>query len=79
MAQDQNCCATNMTMAAIIIGLSITESMSANDQNIVANLLFAAAQAISTRASLASGQGGANTPSILNVQDAPQDAQNKCN
>ncbi|HWP52365.1 MAG TPA: hypothetical protein VN626_11790 [Clostridia bacterium] len=56
MTQEQNCCsgncATNMTMAAIIIGLSITESMSANDQNIVANLLFAAAQAISTRASM---------------------------
>ncbi|WMJ84420.1 hypothetical protein ACS3UN_07285 [Oscillospiraceae bacterium LTW-04] len=41
-----------MTMAAIVIGLSITENMSADDQNIVANLLFAAAQAISTRASL---------------------------
>ena len=68
MAQDQNCCATNMTMAAVIIGLSITENMSPNDQNIVANLLFAAAQAISTRASLVGGQGGAEAPSILNVQ-----------
>ena len=71
MAQDLNAGATNMTMAAIIIGLTITEQMSANDQNIVANLLFAAAQAISTRASLLDGQGGANTPSILNVQNTP--------
>ncbi len=71
MAQDPNCCATNMTMAAIIIGLSITENMSPNDQNIVANLLFAAAQAISTRASLIGGQGGAETPSILNVLNTP--------
>lgn len=68
MAVDQNCCATNMTMAAIIIGLSITENMSDIDQNIVANLLFAAAQAISTRASLIGGQEGANAPSILNAQ-----------
>ncbi|MEA5134801.1 MAG: hypothetical protein VB035_01535 [Candidatus Fimivivens sp.] len=52
MAQNNSNSATNMTMAAIIIGLSITENMSADDQNIVANLLFAAAQAISTRASL---------------------------
>lgn len=43
--------ATGMTLAAIIIGLSITEEMTAADQNAVANLLFAAAQAISTRAS----------------------------
>lgn len=73
MAQEQNSCsnnnyATNMTMAAIIIGLSITENMSAGDQNIVANLLFAAAQAISTRASLVADNGGENVPSILNVQ-----------
>ncbi len=74
MAQEQNYgpgsvnYATNMTMAAIIIGLTITENMSANDQNIVANLMFAAAQAISTRASLIGGQGGTNVPSILNVQ-----------
>ncbi|KAF5038184.1 hypothetical protein DSECCO2_556960 [anaerobic digester metagenome] len=68
MAVDQNCCATNMTMAAIIIGLSITENMSESDQNIVANLLFAAAQAISTRASLIGSQEGANTPSISNVR-----------
>ena len=65
---DDSCYATSMTMAAIIIGLTITENMSDNDQNIVANLLFAAAQAISTRASLLGGQGGANTPSILNAK-----------
>lgn len=52
MVEDQNCYGTNMTMVAVIIGLSITENMSAIDQNIVANLLFAAAQAISTRASI---------------------------
>ena len=65
---DDSCYTTSMTMAAIIIGLTITENMSDNDQNIVANLLFAAAQAISTRASLLGGQGGANTPSILNAK-----------
>lgn len=67
MAQGQNSgstnYATNMTMAAIIIGLSITENMSANDQNIVANLLFAAAQAISTRASLIHEETTENVPS----------------
>ncbi|MEG2175153.1 MAG: hypothetical protein RR135_06700 [Oscillospiraceae bacterium] len=44
--------ATSMTMAAIIMGLAVTEDMSAIDQTAIANLLFAAAQAISTRASL---------------------------
>ena len=44
--------ATSMTLAAVILGLALTETMSAADQNAVANLLFAAAQAISTRASL---------------------------
>lgn len=44
--------ANSMTMAAVVLGLSVTESLTANDQNIVANLLFIAAQAISTRASL---------------------------
>lgn len=72
MAQEQNSCsnnnyATNMTMAAIIIGLSITENMSADDQNIVANLLFAAAQAISTRASLIHEE---NVPTTSNTQQA---------
>lgn len=43
---------TTATMTAIIIGLAITQQLSADDQNVVANLLFAAAQAISTRASL---------------------------
>lgn len=43
---------TTATLAAITIGLALTQQLSANDQNIVANLLFAAAQAISTRASL---------------------------
>lgn len=43
---------TAATLAAIVIGLAITQDLSANDQNIVANLLFAAAQAISTRSSL---------------------------
>lgn len=52
MANEQNGYATSMTMAAIVIGLSITENMSADDQNIVSNLLFAAAQAISTRSSM---------------------------
>ena len=44
--------ATAMTMAAIVLGLSITDDMSSDDQNAVANLLMVAAQAISTRASL---------------------------
>ena len=44
--------ATGMTMAAVMIGLAITEQYNANDQNLIANLLFAAAQAISTRASM---------------------------
>lgn len=44
--------ATGMTMAAVVIGLAMTEGYSAADQNLIANLLFAAAQAISTRASL---------------------------
>ena len=52
MSQEGSASATGMTLAAIVIGLSITDELSANDQNIVANLLFAAAQAISTRASL---------------------------
>ncbi len=52
MAERGMCSATGMTMAAIVIGLSITEEMSVEDQNAVANLLFVAAQAISTRASL---------------------------
>lgn len=43
---------TTATMSAIVIGLAITQQLSAADQNVVANLLFAAAQAISTRASL---------------------------
>ena len=51
MSQEGSASATGMTLAAIVIGLSITDELSANDQNIVANLLFAAAQAISTRAS----------------------------
>ena len=51
---EQNCFdyPTTATLTAITIGLAITQQLSANDQNIVANLLFAAAQAISTRASL---------------------------
>lgn len=49
MSQEGSASATGMTLAAIVIGLSITDELSANDQNIVANLLFAAAQAISTR------------------------------
>ena len=65
---DNSCYATSMTMAAIIIGLTITENMNDIDQNIVANLLFAAAQAISTRASLLAGQSGANATSIINAQ-----------
>ena len=52
MSQEGSASATGMTLAAIVIGLSITDELSANDQNIVANLLFAAAQVISTRASL---------------------------
>ena len=48
MSQEGSASATGMTLAAIVIGLSITDELSANDQNIVANLLFAAAQAIST-------------------------------
>ena len=71
MAQEQNCCsgncATNMTMAAIIIGLSITENMSANDQNIVSNLLFAAAQAISTRASMICSDTSASSSPQLDL------------
>lgn len=52
MAQESSAAATGMTLAAVVIGLSITEEMTAADQNAVANLLLAAAQAISTRASL---------------------------
>lgn len=68
MAQNNNSGATNMTMAAIIIGLSITENMSAGDQNVVANLLFAAAQAISTRASLIQEEIVGNVPTDSNKQ-----------
>lgn len=68
MAQNNNNGATNMTMAAIIIGLSITENMSADDQNIVANLLFAAAQAISTRASLIHENIVENAPTAPDAQ-----------
>ena len=49
---------TTATMTAITIGLALTQHLSADDQNIVANLLFAAAQAISTRASLIPEQNG---------------------
>jgi hypothetical protein len=41
-----------MTIAAIILGLALTQDLNATDQNAVSNLLFAAAQAISTRSSL---------------------------
>jgi hypothetical protein len=44
--------ATSMTIAAIILGLALTQDLNATDQNAVSNLLFAAAQAISTRSSL---------------------------
>lgn len=66
MAEDQ-CGATSMTMAAIIIGLAITENMDADDQNFVANLLFAAAQAISTRASILDTCSNTNVPSKHNI------------
>lgn len=52
MANDPFDYPTAATVSAVVIGLAITQDLSANDQNIVANLLFAAAQAISTRASL---------------------------
>ena len=39
MSQEGSASATGMTLAAIVIGLSITDELSANDQNIVANLL----------------------------------------
>lgn len=51
--------ATGMTLAAVVLGLAMTETLSASDQNTVANLLFAAAQAISTRASLLPADTGA--------------------
>ncbi len=54
--------ATGMTMAAVVIGLAMTEGYSAADQNVIANLLFAAAQAISTRASLLPADGGDPSP-----------------
>ena len=63
MSQEGSASATGMTLAANVIGLSITDELSANDQNIVANLLFAAAQAISTRASLLPQDGGSSCAS----------------
>ena len=63
MSQEGSESATGMTLAAIVIGLSITDELSANDQNIVANLLFAAAQAIPTRASLLPQDGGSSCAS----------------
>ncbi|MEG2204883.1 MAG: hypothetical protein RRY21_06965 [Oscillospiraceae bacterium] len=50
--------ATGMVLAATILGLSLTEELSVADQNEVANLLFVAAQAISSRASLLPGEEG---------------------
>jgi len=44
--------ATGMTMAAVALGLAMTEQYDADEQNVIASLLFAAAQAISTRAAL---------------------------
>ena len=44
--------ATGMTMAAVVLGLAMTDQYDADEQNVIADLLFAAAQAISTRASL---------------------------
>jgi len=41
-----------MTMAAVVLGLAMTDQYDADEQNVIADLLFAAAQAISTRASL---------------------------
>lgn len=60
--EEQNCFdyPTTATITAITIGLAIAQQLSANDQNIVANLLFAAAQAISTRASLIPPQENEN-------------------
>lgn len=52
MAEENQGYATSATMAAVIFGLSITQNMTAADQTAVSNLLLAAAQAISTRASL---------------------------
>ena len=54
--------ATGMTMAAVVIGLAMTEGCSAADQNLIANLLFAAAQAVSTRASLLPANGESPSP-----------------
>lgn len=69
------CCdyATAATMTAIVLGLAITQDLSADDQNAVANLLFAAAQAISTRASLMPTQqnGCDDTGSIQSENTQP--------
>lgn len=41
-----------MVIATAVLALAATQDLSANEQNTLANLLFVAAQVISTRASL---------------------------
>lgn len=62
--------ATASVIATAVLALAATGNLSANEQNALANLLFVAAQVISTRASLLPTAGG---PPVSG-QDATKEA-----